>query len=290
MAVIRVLQPGDEAALEAFLLPRIETSMFLLGNMRAAGLVDGGEFLEGTYAAAYEGGEIVGAVAHYWNGNLIFQAPAHLEALCQAAVEASGRRIGGLLGPAAQVRAAKDALDLAEEAIRMDETENLYSLALADLVVPEGLRTGRLIGRRIEPRDLDQVTEWLVAFALEGLGEEESPRLWERTRAGVERRQEQGLTWILEDGGRPVSTSGFNTATAEVVQIGGVFTPRELRSRGYGRAVVAASLLDARAVGVEGSILFTGVKNIPAQRSYEALGYRHIGDYRLMLLRAPAGG
>jgi predicted GNAT family acetyltransferase len=46
-------------------------------------------------------------------------------------------------------------------------------------------------------------------------------------------------------------------------------------------------LLDARAEGVEGSILFTGVKNIPAQRCYEALGYRHVGDYRLILLRAP---
>ena len=30
----RVLQPGDEAALAAFVLPRISSSMFLLGNMR----------------------------------------------------------------------------------------------------------------------------------------------------------------------------------------------------------------------------------------------------------------
>lgn len=40
---IRVLQPGDEAALEAFLLPRIDSSMFLVGNLRAAGLDDNGE-------------------------------------------------------------------------------------------------------------------------------------------------------------------------------------------------------------------------------------------------------
>jgi predicted GNAT family acetyltransferase len=106
-----------------------------------------------------------------------------------------------------------------------------------------------------------------------------------RVRANVERKQAQGLTWVLEDSGHPVSTSGFNTTTAEVVQIGGVYTPPELRSRGYGRAVVAASLLDARAEGAERSILFTGVDNIPAQRSYESLGYRHIGDYRLLLLR-----
>jgi predicted GNAT family acetyltransferase len=287
MIEIRVLRPGDEAALEAFLLPRIETSMFLLGNMRAVGLVDGGEFLQGTYVAAWDGGEIVGAVAHYWSDTLIVQAPAHVEALCKAAIEASGRRVGGLIGPAEQVQAAKDALDLVEDTMQLDETENLYSLALADLLVPEGLSAGRLVGRRLQPRDLEQVTEWLVAFALESLGAEDSPRLWERTRANVERKMEQGTTWILEDGGRPVSTSGFNTTTAEAVQIGGVFTPAELRSRGYGRAVVAASLLDARAEGVESSILFTGVRNIPAQKSYEALGYRHIGAYRLILLREP---
>ena len=290
MTQIRVLLPGDEAALEAFVLPRIETSMFLLGNMRAAGLVDGGEFLQGTYVAAFDGGQITGVVAHYWNDNLVVQAPVGVETLCQAAIEASGRRVGGVLGPAVQVQAAMDALDLEGDPIQLDQTEHLYSLALNDLLLPEGLRAGRLLGRRIQPGDVDQVTQWLVAFALESLGDEETPGLWERTRAGVERKQVQGLTWILEDRGRPVATSGFNTSTAEAVQIGGVYTPPELRGRGYGRAVVAASLLDARAEGATSSILFTGVDNIPAQKCYEALGYRHIGDYRLFLLRAPEGG
>ena len=32
--VVRILKPGDEALLEAFLLPRVESSMFLLGNTR----------------------------------------------------------------------------------------------------------------------------------------------------------------------------------------------------------------------------------------------------------------
>jgi RimJ/RimL family protein N-acetyltransferase len=289
MPQIRILGPGDEPALESFLLPRIDTSMFLLGNMRAAGLADRGATAQGTYAAACDGAEIVGVAAHYWNGNLILQAPVEIEVLCRTAIEASGRSVRGLLGPAAQVAEAKAALDLAADAIQMDETENLYSLVLRDLIVPEGLGAGRLIGRRLEPRDVGQVTEWLVAFGLEALSETDSPSLWERTRANVERKQRQGLTWIVEDRGRAVSTSGFNTSTAEAVQIGGVYTPPELRGRGYGRAAVAASLLDARAEGVQRSILFTGVRNVPAQRCYEALGYRLAGDYRLILVRVPYG-
>ena len=49
---IRILQLGDEAALTDYLQPYIESSLFLLGNMRTAGLIDQGEVYQGTYAAA----------------------------------------------------------------------------------------------------------------------------------------------------------------------------------------------------------------------------------------------
>ncbi len=287
MVQIRSLRPGDEAALEAFLLPRVESSMFLVGNMRAAGLVDGGQPYEGTYAAAWEGDRIAGVVAHYWNGNLVFQAPAYLDALWRAAVRASGRPIAGLIGPEDQVAEVKTVLALAGPDLKMDESENLYSLSLGDLRLPPELASGRWRGRRIGEADLDQVVAWRVDFSLEALGEEDSSRLWKQTRANAQRAMERGLIWILEDQGRPVATSGFNAAIGEAVQVGGVWTPPELRRRGYGRAVVAASLLDARAEGVATAILFTGKGNIAAQKAYLALGFRHIGDYRLVLLRAP---
>lgn len=285
MTEIRILRPGDEEVLERFLLPRIASSMFLIGNMRAAGLEDKGQPYQGTYVAAFEGGEVAGVVAHYWNGNLILQAPAHLDALWRAAAEASGRRVRGMLGAEGQVAEAMGGLGVGEGTIQLDETENLYSLELTELVVPGGLRSGRLRGRRIEPRDVDLVTAWRVAFSIEALGEEESPKLWAGCRSSIERSRAQGWTWLLEDEGQPVACSSFNTAIQEAVQIGGVWTPPELRRQGYGRAVVAASLLDARAAGATMSILFTGVGNVAAQKAYTGLGYRHIGDYRLVLFR-----
>lgn len=72
---------------------------------------------------------------------------------------------------------------------------------------------------------------------------------------------------------------------AEAVQVGGVWTPSELRRQGYARAVVATSLLDARADSAELAILFTGEENIPAQKAYLALGFEHVGDYQITLLR-----
>ena len=292
MPEIRILQEADEVALEAFLLPRVESSKFLIGNMRLAGLVDTGQRYGGTYAAAFEGPEIIAAAALFWNGNLITQAPVHLEAVWRATLQAAGRPLCGLLGPDDQISVVKATLALDDAAttsgaIQLDQTDKLYKLPLHELVVPDHLRSGRFQGRRMERRDLDLLAEWRAGFEVEALGEENSPELRRVLRDDMERLLDEGQTWILEDQGTPVSTSAFNTAIAEAVQIGGVWTPPELRGRGYGRAVVAASLLDARARGAGTAILFTGEDNVPAQKAYEALGFRHIGDYRLILLRTP---
>jgi predicted GNAT family acetyltransferase len=269
------------------LLPRVESSMFLVGNMRAAGLADHGASYQGTYAAVFDRGEIIGVAAHYWNQNLVFQAPAFLEALWVAAIEASGRPVKGLIGPSDQVGAAQAALDIDDSNVQMDETERLYSLKLEELVVPEDLNSGEVQGRRIESRDVKLVTRWRIAFALEALGEEDGPQLREECRVSIERSLDERRTWVLEAQGEPVACSSFNTAIKEAVQVGGVWTPPALRRRGYGRAVVAASLLDAQAEGAEAAILFTGMGNIPAQKAYEALGFQPIGSYRLVLLKTP---
>ncbi len=285
--VIGILKPGDEAALEAFLLPRIASSMFLIGNMRASGLEDTGEAYSGTYAAAFDGQCIIGVAAHYWNGILVLQAPADVEAVCRAAVKASRRPIAGLTGPNDQVELVKQALGILASAIQLDELEKLYTLRLADLLVPTILSTGQVRGRRIEPKDVDLLTEWRVAYSIETQGEKDRPELWQRSRASIERVLQECRGWVLERSGEPVAYNAFNAATREAVQVGGVYTPPQLRRRGYARAVVAASLLDAQREGVEQAILFTGVGNIAAQRAYTALGFEYIGEYRMVLLEPP---
>lgn len=287
-ATIKILQPGDESTLEDFLLPRLDFSMFLIGNMRAAGLTDTGQIYTGTYAAAFEAGKITGVVAHYWNQNLLFQAPQkHLNALWRAAIKASQRPIKGLVGPVDQVRYVQQSLNIDEANIQLGETEKLYSLRLADFSVPNALSSGQVQGRRIEPHDLERVTAWRVGYCLETLEEKDSPQLRDDCRAAIKRSIKEQNTWILEAQNKPVACSSFNTRLKEAVQIGGVWTPPELRRRGYGRCAVAASLLDARAEGVEKAILFTPQSNIAAQKAYTALGFQYIGDYCIVLLHNP---
>lgn len=281
-----VLRPGDEAALEAFLLGRLDASMFLLGNSRAAGLRDHAEPLQGTYVAAIEDGAITAVAAHYWNQYLILQAPLHAGRLAREAVRASRRPLGGILGPSSQVGAVRDDLALTPSLYRLDETEKLYSLNLDALEPPKLLTTGGATARRSEPRDLELLTSWRVAYSVELLNEEDTPALHRQCRGSVERYTREGQMWLVEVGGTPVACSAFNTATPEAVQVGGVWTPPGLRGKGYGRAVVAASLRDACAEGVTKGVLFTGTTNKAAQRAYEAIGFRLVGDYRMLLLKS----
>jgi predicted GNAT family acetyltransferase len=244
-----------------------------------------GRSYEGTYAAAFEEDHIAGVSALFWNGSLVLQAPvALLDGLVATAVADVQRPIKRLIGPQRQVQAVLNQLNITPSAIQWDEPENLYTLHLKDLQAPQQLQDQQWQGRLMQAADIELITRWRVAYALEALGETESPELWQQMRAGLEKYLGMERVWILEDNGQPVATTAFNATIREMVQVGGVWTPPQLRSRGYGRAVVAASLLAVRDEGVQTAILFTGKDNIPAQKAYIALGFHHIGDYRITLL------
>jgi RimJ/RimL family protein N-acetyltransferase len=284
VANLRVLQPGDEAALDAFLAGHAESSMFLRSNARAAGLVDEGQPLQGTYVAALEGERIIGVAAHCWNGMVLVQAPAHLEPLAQEAVRRSRRVVAGLSGPWDQVAAARRALGLHAARTIKDSRDDLYALDLRDLIVPPTLATGPLRCRRAEDRELELLAEWRVQFSVEALGATDSPEVRSASRSDVLLQHHRGADWVLVDGKAPVAYSTFSAMLPEIVQIGGVWTPPEHRRRGHGRSVVAGSLLAARRQHVQRAVLFADPRNLAAKRAYLALGFRIVGDYGLVLL------
>jgi GNAT superfamily N-acetyltransferase len=283
----KTLSGGDGAARAEFLEPYTASSMFLRSNSLAAGLVDRGSPLQGTYVAAVEGERIIAVAAHFWNGILVLQAPElrAIETIARAAVLRSGRELKGLAGPQRQVEMARAALGLSGRATAHDSREDLFELDLAKLEVPRALAAGRLVCRAPRPDELGTVAAWRVDYCVETLGIPNSPELAATSRAEIARLQQEGSQWIVVDGGRPVSYSAFNARLRDAVQVGGVWTPRGLRSRGYGRAVVAGSLLEARSKGARTGILFTGEENRPARAAYEALGFRVVGDYALVIFR-----
>ena len=224
---------------------------------------------------------------HAWNGNLLLEAPRSLVELARAAVRASGRAVAGILGPHAQVGAARRALGLAGAPATMDSREDLFALELAGLRVPGPLAADALRCRPPRPDEVELLIDWRHDYGVETLGEPPGPATRAAGADWIERFQREGRHWVLEAEGRPVAYSAFNAMTPECVQVGGVWTPPALRRRGYARAVVAGSLLLARGRGVARSVLFTETGNHPAQAAYRALGYERVGDYGILLFAEP---
>ncbi|WP_238551283.1 GNAT family N-acetyltransferase [Legionella oakridgensis] len=71
----------------------------------------------------------------------------------------------------------------------------------------------------------------------------------------------------------------------DIVQIGPVYTPPELRNKGYAKVIVALCLNRAKMNQVDNAILFTN--NPPATHVYRSLGFQVIGQFRLAILKKP---
>lgn len=285
MAVtFRRLSPGDEPMLEAFLSGTPETTLFLRSNLARAGLTGDGRPFSGLYMGAFDEDMLTGVVAHYWNDNIVVAPGPHVASLAQRAVELTGKRVGGILGPHAELVRVRSALGLESAATRASSKEILYSLALDDLVVPPALASGELVVRVPEPNEHDALLDWRLAYSAETSHMQDTPATRADQRRYLDAYQEQQHHFVVtraSDGER-VAYSAFNATVADLVQIGGVWTPRELRGRGYARCAVAGSLQHARKRGVRMAILFTDEENVAAQRSYAAIGFRPIGDYALV--------
>jgi RimJ/RimL family protein N-acetyltransferase len=287
MSDVRILEPGDEPLVESFLSRHAASSMFPRANLRAVGLRYGGAPLEAVWAAAFEDGAAIGVAAHCWNDNLLVQAPRALAEVVRAATAASGRPLRGFLGPWQQTVAARAALGLAGADTDIDEQEGLYELELDRLEVPTSLRDERVACEVATARERDVLVRWRVDYHVEALGRVADDAVRAEAAREIDEQLDRGDLYVLRDGARTVACSAFNGRLPDCVQVGGVWTPEEHRGRGYARCVVAGSLLDARNAGAVRSVLFTADDNAPARRAYDALGYRRVGEYGLVLLSRP---
>lgn len=127
--------------------------------------------------------------------------------------------------------------------------------------------------------EVDVLAEMWIAFEEEAIGNVEDA---ERTRAGIERRTEvksaRHGVWVHEVAGRIVSLSGHSGPTPNGIRIGPVYTPPELRGKGYASQLVATQsqwLLDN---GHSYCFLYTDLTNPTSNSIYRRIGYRQIAE------------
>jgi GNAT superfamily N-acetyltransferase len=283
MLHFRPIEPFDQLQVDAFLLEHRDTSMFIRSNLARSGLQFQTKPFHAHYVGAFNGVKLTGLAAHCWNGMLLIQATERIGGLVHACVAYSGRKVSGFCGPLDQVREAQTALNLADAPAAMSADEWLYALDLANIAVPEILRRGGVTARPPRTEERDLLCAWRLAYDIETLGSTDSPEARDRSSRTLDQQIADGNAWVALENGCPVSLSAFNAALPDIVQLCGIYTPPELRGRGYAKASVAASLLAARGRGVSRAVLFTS--NPSAARSYEAVGFCRLGDFGLVLLR-----
>ena len=279
----RLLNPEDESLLESFLANHRDTSMFLRSNIRRAGLMFRPEAFHGTYVAAIRDGRITGCVAHAWNGMILVQAPEATAELARECVQLSARLVTGITGPLEQVNRVRSALGLTSIPVTMESEEWLYGLDLSELIIPDDLSNGALVYRHPVEQEYVTLREWRFNYDIETLGAPASDETRHRSAHYLDMQIAERNAWVTIENNRPVSLSSFNATLPDIVQLGGIYTPPDLRGRGYAKAAVAGSLLVARERGVSRAVLFTN--NPSAARSYEAVGFTRMGDYGLVLFR-----
>ncbi|TYB82048.1 GNAT family N-acetyltransferase [Maritimibacter fusiformis] len=279
--MLRAARAGDEPAIEAFLAAQAETSMFLRANLEHLGLFDRVSPTGTAFHVLETANGISGVFGLSNAGFVLCQAPHATDDDWSGLVRAlAGRAVSGIAGEAAQVERAKDVLGLRRAAYSLDDPEPLYRLDLATLTVPEG--PGKL--RKPDTTDRDLLFRWTRAYSAE-LHMSSARMLDEEAHGRTDRAIASGDARLLIIDGTPVAMTALNARAADMVQIGGVFTPPDLRGRGHARRAVALHLHEVRQGGVRTAILFAS--GPAACRAYEAIGFERIGRYTLAILTSP---
>ena len=197
-----------------------------------------------------------------------------------AAVRAHGAVIPRVSGVGAMAPAVVRAL--VAGGAEVAERTNMLVYDLVDLLAPDDV-PGR--ARTAGPDDLDLVTRWLFAFHDEVEHGGRTDEL--RSHAATTVEDERMMLWVDEDG-RAVSMSGVRHPALGLSRVGPVYTPPELRRRGYAGAVTAAATRRGFELGASRTMLYTDADFPTSNHVYQQLGYRCLGTACMVTLTHPA--
>lgn len=120
--------------------------------------------------------------------------------------------------------------------------------------------------------DKELVVKWVHAFhidtGMEKMGEPE---------ADITPLLEQGWLFLWEDS-RPVSMAWKRETTDKGMSISGVYTPPELRGKGYATSCVAELSRNILQSGKEFCMLYTDLANPTSNSIYKKIGYHEVAN------------
>jgi uncharacterized protein len=224
-------------------------------------------------------GRAVAAALQTLSYNLILARPESTDALAALVEAVAAEELPGVVGAAPEVEEFADLW--ARRTGRSTRTSMRQGVFALEQVVPPPPAPGS--ARVAGGADRELALSWLIAFGDEtfhegGPGHDRVEPLFEHRLASP---TAGFLIW--EDGGEPVSLAGWGGATPNGIRVGPVYTPPELRRRGYATALTAElsqRLLDGRLFdgGRRLCFLYTDLANPTSNAIYERIGYRRVAE------------
>lgn len=227
----------------------------------------------------FDGGVPVVAAAQTAPYNFIMSHGGNQGAvrLLSSAIAGSGLEVPGILGNLPLIGEFVRAWDRLTGTTSMEVLrQGVFSLEhVEDLVVTPGQM------RDATKDDRTMLIEWWDAFNAEALPDDahgaRSSSVAERVDLRLDPERGQGVSlWVADD--RVVSMSGYSSPVADSVRIGPVYTPPDLRGRGFATALVAGQSRRFLAEGQDRCLLHTDLANPTSNAIYERIGYRKVAE------------
>ncbi|MFY2823759.1 GNAT family N-acetyltransferase [Ruegeria sp. MALMAid1280] len=275
----RIATDADLPKIDTFLSQHIQTSMFPLANLRDFGL-RGDDPRSVNIWVLGDGPRAVFAITN--EGMVLAQCPDCSDAELAAAIALiRSRKLFGVASEATQARRIMQLAGWENRPATLNSDEPGFTLQLDDLVLPD------TAGATLVPLgDVDRsIPEaWRESYLVEAM-DFAPERAQVQSKKDIEAYVQRNSHRVLLIDGQPVAMTGFNARLPEVVQIGGVYTPPELRGHGYARLAVALHLKQARKAGASRAVLFAASDS--AARAYMGIGFKPAGQFSLILFTYP---
>ncbi len=139
--------------------------------------------------------------------------------------------------------------------------------------------------RWVTAADAALFADWMTAF-----NDEAAPRGAVLTRDPLARKAGEGDHVFWEVEGRPVSLAGIVRRSRHAAAIAAVYTPPDLRGRGYAAAATAAVVKRIYAEGRPTACLYSDLRNPASNRCYAKLGFQPVCDSWYFPRQTGAGG
>lgn len=224
-------------------------------------------------ASVVDGGRVIGVAVRTPPWRLVLSTIDDQAVPAQFVADLVGEELPGAQGPTKVADGfAREWSRITGRSARPLRGLRAFSVAA---VTPPRPAPGRMVAATVA--DHAVVAEWLHAFHVESLPETPARDFSEHAMRWIRGQGRRLVLWV--DAGRPVALTGIGGATPNGIRIGPVYTPPELRGRGYASNLVAGATQQELDAGRRFVFLFTDLANATANHIYQAIGYEPVADF-----------